>query len=203
MTKQVNATQSFNALTAAYVKADAAADKALATRAAKATQIWEAVDAMGGSLDHLKAPTGEARSNNTHMALYNMLHEGVGNALVGPKIMQDVIYNKAISGEGAVKLTGNVMTGTRTKKYIQQQIGKKISLIRKDIAAMLAANEAGDTEGNGAGARNTDLDRVLNALAKVVTQIRKAKGDDSIDPETREALKDVNANAMWKAICNA
>ena len=94
------------------------------------------------------------------------------------------------TGKAEMVITQGKMKGqTRDKKYIQQQVGKLIGLIKTDL------KKAADKPSDGASdaVERSDCDRFLEALTKAAKQCNKAKPDDSIPAEYVAAFEEMMA----------
>jgi len=168
-------------------------EKIASDRMEASIAVWEALNKMGvDNIGFLNAPK-KSETNNMWIAAYNTVYEGIAIDLYGAKILA-ALRDKLVAREQPLRVSGGRMKGIeKTKQYLQAQVGKELSKIRKDIVAYIdAGNKKPDTEKT----TNTDLDRTLTALAKVLNQMNKAKPDDSIDAETRAMFKSLKPEQL-------
>lgn len=148
--------------------------------------VWAAMTKMGvDNIDMLKAPK-KSETNNMWIAAYNTIYDAVAIDLYGAKTLA-ALRDKLVAREQPLIVGGGRKKGIeKTKVYLQQQVGKKLGLIRKDIAAYI---DAGNTKPKTETIAKTDMDRVLDRLADVLKQMNKAKPDDSINADMRSLFK--------------
>jgi len=148
--------------------------------------VWKSLNKMGvDSIGMLKAPK-KSETNNMWIAAYNTVYDAIAIDLYGAKTLA-ALRDKLVAREQPLIVGGGRMKGIeKTKQYLQAQVGKELSKIRKDIAAYI---DAGDQKPKTETITKTDMDRVLDRLADVLKQMNKAKPDDSIDAEIRAVFK--------------
>ena len=161
-------------------------EKIASDRMEASIAVWEALNKMGvDNIGFLNAPK-KSETNNMWIAAYNTVYEGIAIDLYGAKILA-ALRDKLVAREQPLIVGGGRMKGIeKTKQYLQAQVGKELSKIRKDIAAYI---DAGDQKPKTETITKTDMDRVLDRLADVLKQMNKAKPDDSIDAEIRAVFK--------------
>ena len=148
--------------------------------------VWKSLNKMGvDSIGMLKAPK-KSETNNMWIAAYNTVYDAIAIDLYGAKTLA-ALRDKLVAREQPLIVGGGRMKGIeKTKQYLQAQVGKELSKIRKDIAAYI---DAGDQKPKTETITKTDMDRVLDRLADVLKQMNKAKPDDSINAEIRAVFK--------------
>ena len=149
--------------------------------------VWQALNKMGvDNPKFLKFPRGDDKKNNMWVATYNTVYDGIATDLYGAKIAA-ALKDELVARKQPLVVGGGRKKGIeKTKVYLQQQVGKKLGLIRKDIAAYV---DAGDQKPKTETVAKTDMDRVLDRLADVLKQMNKAKPDDSINADMRSLFK--------------
>lgn len=155
--------------------------------------IWAALNKMGvDKLGFLNAPK-KNETNNMWLAAYNTIYDAIAIDLYGAKTLA-ALRDKLVAREQPLIVSGGRKKGIeKTKVYLQQQVGKKLTLIRKDIAAYI---EAGDQKPKTETVTKTDKDRVLDRCADILKQMNKAKPDDSMDAETRAMFKSLKPEQL-------
>lgn len=155
--------------------------------------VWKSLNKMGvDNIGFLNAPSRK-ETNNMWIAAYNTVYEAIAVDLYGAKMFA-AMCDKNVNGDQVVTVSGGRMKGIeKTKKYLQQQVGKELHKIRKDIADYInAGNKKPKTE----AVTKTDKDRVLDRCADILKQMNKAKPDDSMDAETRAMFKSLKPEQL-------
>ena len=159
--------------------------------------VWAALGKMGvDNIGFLKAPK-KNETNNMWIAAYNTIYDAIAIDLYGAKTLA-ALRDKLVAREQPLIVSGGRKKGIeKTKVYLQQQVGKKLGLIRKDIAAYI---DAGDQKPKTETIAKTDMDRVLDRCADILKQMNKAKPDDSITAETRALFKAFKPESLYLAV---
>ena len=179
------------------VLAQVNSETAEADRIDAAIKVWHHLNDMGvDNIGHLSAPK-KSETNNMWVAAYNTTYEAIAVDLYGAKISK-ALRDDLVAVKQPLVVSGGRKKGIeKTKQYLQQQVGKRLGQIRGDIKKYIdAGNEKPKTE----RAVNTDLDRTLTALAKVIAQMNKKKPDDSIKADVRAMFKNMKPEDLFTHI---
>ena len=142
---------------------------------------------IGADFTMLAAPTGDDKKNNLWVATRDWAYDVCATVMAGEAGLA-FLKDATTTGKAEMAITQGKMKGqTRDKKYIQQQVGKLIGLIKSDLKKDAIA--AG--EGASDAVERTDCDRFLDAIAKAAKQCNKAKPDDSIPAEYVEVFNEM------------
>jgi hypothetical protein len=162
---------------------------AQASRAEASALFFEPAAKIGADFTMLAKPTGDDAKNNLWVATRQWAYDVCATVLAGEAGLA-FLKDATTTGKAEMAITQGRMKGqTRDKKYIQQQVGKLIGLIKADL------KKAADKPDDGASdaVERTDCDRFLDAIAKAAKQCSKAKPDDSIPAEYVEAFNEMLA----------
>jgi len=189
----ITLSKAFQSKITAVIDLIKAGEKIESDRMEASIAVWQSLNKMGvDNIGFLNAPSRK-ETNNMWIAAYNTVYEAIAIDLYGAKMFA-AMRDKNVTREQVLTVSGGRMKGIeKTKQYLQAQVGKELSKIRKDIADYI---KAGNKKPSTEKAVNTDLDRTLTALAKVVAQMNKAKPDNSIDAETRAMFKGVKPEQL-------
>ena len=194
---ELSLNKAFQANVSNAVMAQVNSETAEEDRIDMAVKVWHQLNEMGvDNLEHLFAPK-KSETNNMWIAAYNTTYEAIAIDMYGAKIL-NALKDKLVASEQPLVVGAGRMKGIeQTKKYLQAQVGKRLSKMRGDIKKYIdAGNEKPKTE----KAVNTDLDRTLTALAKVIAQMNKKKPDDSIAKEVRAMFKNMKPEDLFTHI---
>ena len=164
-------------------------DKAVESRMALSIAFFAPAAKIGADFTMLAAPTGDDKKSNLWVATRNWAYDVCATVLVGEAGLA-FLKDETTTGKAELDITQGKMKGQKKdKKYIQQQVGKLIGLIKTDL------KKAADKPSDGASdaVERTDCDRFLEAIAKAAKQCSKAKPDDSIPAEYVEAFNEMMA----------
>jgi hypothetical protein len=191
---ELSLTKAFQANVSNAVLAQVTSETAEADRIDAAIKVWHQLNEMGvDNIGHLNAPN-KSETNNMWVAAYNTTYEAIAVDLYGAKISK-ALRDDLVARKQPLVVSGGRKKGIeKTKQYLQQQVGKRLGQIRGDIKKYIdAGNEKPKTE----KAVNTDLDRTLTALAKVIAQMNKKKPDDSIKADVRAMFKNMKPEDLF------
>lgn len=164
-------------------------DKAVESRMALSIAFFAPAAKIGADFTMLAAPTGDDKKSNLWVTTRNWAYDVCATVLVGEAGLT-FLKDETTTGKAELDITQGKMKGQKKdKKYIQQQVGKLIGLIKSDL------KKAADKPSNGASdtVERTDCDRFLEAIAKAAKQCSKAKPDGSIPAEYAEAFNEMMA----------
>ena len=162
---------------------------AQASRAEASALFFAPAVKLGADFTMLAKPTGDDRKSNLWVATRDWAYDVCATVLAGEAGLA-FLKDATTTGKAEMAITQGKMKGqTRDKKYIQQQVGKLIGLIKADL------KKADDKPSDGASdaVERTDCDRFLDAIAKAAKQCSKAKPDNSIPTEYVEAFEEMMA----------
>ena len=162
---------------------------AQASRAEASALFFAPAVKLGADFTMLAKPTGDDRKSNLWVATRDWAYDVCATVLAGEAGLA-FLKDATTTGKAEMAITQGKMKGqTRDKKYIQQQVGKLIGLIKADL------KKAADKPSDGASdaVERTDCDRFLDAIAKAAKQCSKAKPDNSIPTEYVEAFNEMMA----------
>ena len=191
---ELSLTKAFQANVSNAVLAQVTSETAEADRIDAAIKVWHHLNEMGvDNIAHLNAPN-KSETNNMWKVAYNTTYEAIAVDLYGAKISK-ALRDDLVARKQPLVVSGGRKKGIeKTKQYLQQQVGKRLGQIRSDIKKYIdAGNEKPKTE----KAVNTDLDRTLTALAKVIAQMNKKKPDDSIKADVRAMFKNMKPEDLF------
>ena len=194
---ELSLTKAFQANVSNAVLAQVTSETAEADRIDAAIKVWHHLNEMGvDNIAHLNAPN-KSETNNMWKVAYNTTYEAIAVDLYGAKISK-ALRDDLVARKQPLVVSGGRKKGIeKTKQYLQQQVGKRLGQIRSDIKKYIdAGNEKPKTE----KAVNTDLDRTLTALAKVIAQMNKKKPDDSIKADVRAMFKNMKPEDLFTHI---
>lgn len=191
---ELSLNKAFQANVSNAVLAQVTSETAEADRIDAAIKVWHQLNEMGvDNVEHLFAPT-KNETNNMWVAAYNTTWEAIAIDMYGAKILK-ALKDVLVAREQPLVVSGGRMKGTeKTKVYLQQQIGKRLAKMRKDIKTYIAAGHKKPTKEK---TTNTDLDRTLTALATVINQMNKKKPDNSIKADVRAMFKNMKAEDLF------
>ena len=194
---ELSLTKAFQANVSNAVMAQVNSETAEEDRIDMAVKVWHQLNDMGvDNVEHLFAPT-KNETNNMWVAAYNTTWEAIAIDMYGAKILK-ALKDVLVAREQPLVVSGGRMKGTeKTKVYLQQQVGKRLAKMRKDIKTYVAAGNKKPTKEK---TTNTDLDRTLTALAKVIAQMNKKKPDDSIKADVRAMFKNMKPEDLFTHI---
>ena len=194
---ELSLTKAFQANVSNAVMAQVNSETAEEDRIDMAVKVWHQLNDMGvDNVEHLFAPT-KNETNNMWVAAYNTTWEAIAIDMYGAKILK-ALKDVLVAREQPLVVSGGRMKGTeKTKVYLQQQVGKRLAKMRKDIKTYVAAGNKKPTKEK---TTNTDLDRTLTALATVITQMNKKKPDDSIKADVRAMFKNMKPEDLFTHI---
>ena len=156
------------------------AEAAVDTRRLAALQFFAPAEKIGGSYD---------AKNNLWVSVRNWAYDVCATVVCGEAGLK-FLRDETTTGKAEMAVTHGKLKGqTRDKKYLQQQVGKLIGLIKADLKKL------DDTaNGNGKDAvERQDCDRFLDAIAKAHKQVSKAKPDGSIPQGYADAFAEMFA----------
>lgn len=174
---------------AAVETANANTIAAQASRSEASHLFFEPAAKLGADYTMLANPTGDDKKSNLWVATRQWAYDVCATVLVGADGCA-FLKDETTTGKAELHIKHGKMRGqTRDKKYIQQQVGKLIGLIKADL------KKAADKPSDGASdaVERTDCDRFLEALTKAAKQCNKAKPDDSIPAEYIAAFDEMMA----------
>jgi len=194
---ELSLTKAFQANVSNAVLAQVTSETAEVDRIDAAIKVWHQLNEMGvDNVEHLFAPT-KNETNNMWVAAYNTTWEAIAIDMYGAKILK-ALKDVLVAREQPLVVSGGRMKGTeKTKVYLQQQVGKRLAKMRKDIKTYIVAGHKKPTKEK---TTNTDLDRTLTALATVINQMNKKKPDDSIKADVRAMFKNMKAEDLFTHI---
>ena len=194
---ELSLTKAFQANVSNAVMAQVNSETAEEDRVDMAVKVWHQLNEMGvDNIEHLFAPS-KKETNNLWVAAYNTTYEAIAIDMYGAKILK-ALKDVLVAREQPLVVSGGRMKGIeKTKVYLQAQIGKRLSKMRSDIKKYI---DAGNKKPTKEKTTNTDLDRTLTALAKVIAQMNKKKPDDSIAKEVRAMFKNMKAEDLFTHI---
>lgn len=195
---ELSLTKAFQANVSNAVLAQVTSETAEADRIDAAIKVWHQLNEMGvDNIGHLYSPDADGKKNNMWVAAYNTTWEAIAIDMYGAKILK-ALKDKLVAREQPLIVSGGRMKGIeKTKLYLNQQVGKRLSKIRDDIKKYIAAGNKKPTKEK---TTNTDLDRTLTALAKVIAQMNKKKPDDSIKADVRAMFKNMKPEDLFTHI---
>ena len=167
-----------------------------------AVKVWLQLNDMSvDKIEYLYSPDADGKKNNMWVAAYNTTWEAIAIDMYGAKILK-ALKDKLVAREQPLVVSGGRMKGIeQTKIYLTQQVGKRLSKMRKDIKTyILAVDASGNKKPTKEKTTNTDLDRTLTALAKVIAQMNKKKPDDSIKADVRAMFKNMKPEDLFTHI---
>jgi hypothetical protein len=160
---------------------------AQASRAEASAMFFKPAAKLGADFTMLAKPTGDDAKNNLWVATRQWAYDVCATVLAGEAGLA-FLKDATTTGKAEMAITQGKMKGqTRDKKYIQQQVGKLIGLIKADLKK--AADKP--SEGASDAVERTDCDRFLDAIAKAAKQCNKAKPDNSIPTEYVEVFNEM------------
>ena len=195
---ELSLTKAFQANVSNAVLAQVTSETAEADRIDAAIKVWHQLNEMGvDNIGHLYSPDADGKKNNMWVAAYNTTWEAIAIDMYGAKILK-ALKDKLVAREQPLIVSGGRMKGIeKTKLYLQQQVGKRLGQMRKDIKKYIAAGNKKPTKEK---TTNTDLDRTLTALATVINQMNKKKPDDSIKADVRAMFKNMKPEDLFTHI---
>jgi hypothetical protein len=165
------------------------AEAAVDTRRLAALQFFAPAEKIGGHYSMLAKPTGDDAKNNLWVSVRNWAYDVCATVVCGEAGLK-FLRDETTTGKAEMAVTHGKLKGqTRDKKYLQQQVGKLIGLIKADLKKL-------DDTANGNGkdtVERQDCDRFLDAIAKAHKQVSKAKPDGSIPQEYADAFAEMFA----------
>tara|TARA_R100001510_G_C7573242_1_gene148885 strand:- start:52 stop:654 length:603 start_codon:yes stop_codon:yes gene_type:complete len=184
----------YQATVSTAIDAQVNAEDAEQTRMDSSIAVWQALNEMGvDNIGYLNAPK-KSETNNMWVMAYHTTYEAISTDMYGKGITEK-LYDKLVAREQPLKAGSGRFKGTeKTKQYLQAQVGKRLGTLRNDIKKYI---EAGNEKPKAEKTTNTDLDRTLTALAKVIAQMNKKKPDDSIAKETRAMFKNMKPEDLF------
>ena len=198
---ELSLNKAFQANVSNAVLAQVNSETAEADRIDAAIKVWHHLNDMGvDNIGHLSAPK-KSETNNMWVAAYNTTYEAIAVDLYGAKISK-ALRDDLVAVKQPLVVSGGRMKGIeQTKIYLTQQVGKRLSKMRKDIKTyILAVDASGNKKPTKEKTTNTDLDRTLTALAKVIAQMNKKKPDDSIKADVRAMFKNMKPEDLFTHI---
>ena len=162
---------------------------AQASRSEASALFFAPAAKLGADFTMLAKPTGDDKKSNLWVATRDWAYDVCATVLAGEAGLA-FLNDATTTGKAEMAITQGKMKGqTRDKKYIQQQVGKLIGLIKSDL------KKAADKPSDGASdaVERSDCDRFLEALTKAAKQCNKAKPDDSIPAEYVAAFEEMMA----------
>lgn len=166
---------------------NATANKAIETRQECSVKFFEPASRIGATFKMLGNPVGDDARNNLHIAVRKWAYAACATVMVGETGLA-FLNDVQKSGRAELPIESGKMKGqVRSKKYIQQQVGKLINLIKADIknfsepVTKVASNHV----------ERTHYDRFLDTLAKAAKQCAKAKAEGSIPNEYSRAFNEL------------
>jgi hypothetical protein len=167
--------------------ADVRIEEAKQSRIDSSLAFFAPAAKIGADFTMLAAPTGDYKKNNLWVATRDWAYDVCATVLVG-EAGKTFLRDETTTGKAELAITQGKMKGqTRDKKYIQQQVGKLIGLIKSDLKKDAIAA----SEGASDAVERTDCDRFLDAIAKAAKQCNKAKPDNSIPTEYVEVFNEM------------
>ena len=162
---------------------------AQASRAEASALFFVPAANLGADYTMLAKPTGDDAKNNLWVATRQWVYDVCATVLAGEAGLA-FLNDATTTGKAEMAITQGRMKGqTRDKKYIQQQVGKLIGLIKADLKKY----ENKPSDGASDAVERTDCDRFLDSIAKAAKQCSKAKPDNSIPTEYVEAFNEMFA----------
>ena len=198
---ELSLTKAFQANVSNAVMAQVNSETAEEDRIDMAVKVWHQLNDMGvDNVEHLFAPT-KNETNNMWVAAYNTTWEAIAIDMYGAKILK-ALKDVLVAREQPLVVSGGRMKGTeKTKIYLTQQVGKRLSKMRKDIKTyILTLDASGNKKPTKEKTTNTDLDRTLTALAKVIAQMNKKNPDKSIKADVRAMFKNMKPEDLFTHI---
>lgn len=191
---ELSLTKAFQANISNAVLAQITSETAEEDRIDAAIKVWRHLNEMGvDNIGHLNAPN-KSETNNMWKVAYNTTYEAIAVDLYGAKISK-ALRDDLVARKQPLVVSGGRKKGIeKTKQYLQQQVGKRLGKIRDDIKTYIAAGNKKPTKEK---TTNTDLDRTLTALAKVIAQMNKKKPDDSIKADVRAMFKGMKPEDLF------
>jgi len=195
---ELSLTKAFQANVSNAVMAQVNSETAEEDRIDMAVKVWHQLNEMGvDNVEHLFAPN-KSETNNMWKVAYNTTWEAIAIDMYGAKILK-ALKDVLVAREQPLVVSGGRMKGIeKTKIYLAQQVGKRLSKMRKDIKKYISTLDAsGNEKPKTEKAVNTDLDRTLTALATVINQMNKKKPDDSIKADVRAMFKNMKPEDLF------
>lgn len=191
---ELSLTKAFQANVSNAVLAQVTSETAEADRIDAAIKVWHQLNEMGvDNIGYLNAPK-KSETNNMWKVAYHTTYEAIAVDLYGAKISK-ALRDDLVARKQPLVVSGGRKKGIeKTKQYLQQQVGKRLGQIRDDIKTYIAAGNKKPTKEK---TTNTDLDRTLTALAKVIAQMNKKKPDDSIKADVRAMFKNMKPEDLF------
>lgn len=191
---ELSLTKAFQANVSNAILAQVTAETAEADRIDAAIKVWHQLNEMGvDNIGYLNAPK-KSETNNMWKVAYHTTYEAIAVDLYGAKISK-ALRDDLVARKQPLVVSGGRKKGIeKTKQYLQQQVGKRLGQIRDDIKTYIAAGNKKPTKEK---TTNTDLDRTLTALAKVIAQMNKKKPDDSIKADVRAMFKNMKPEDLF------
>jgi len=156
------------------------------TKKRSAVAFFEPAAAIGATSSMLSEPRGAERNNPLHVKVRNWAYSSCAVALVGEDGL-DFLKNRNWSGEAEWPITQGKMKGQkRSKKYIQQQVGKLIGLIKRDLEKAketqinVEIENAERSHSDSFLAERTHYDSFLDSINRAAKFCAKAEVEGSI-----------------------